>query len=161
LLLEPLAESPGVGEGNPFIFYSEKPDQPCSGELFRRNFLRAIKETANRPRGWGQQSPRQSQWSGPEQIDGMKSTNDERQEVRNHYFEYLYLRSEIKPDIPTGIVIGERKIDFHSFRHIYASRMADRMSADKMAKVTGHRSKATAKTYRDHVTKRILTETTS
>jgi hypothetical protein len=39
--------------------------------------------------------------------------------------------------------------------------MADRMAADKVAKVTGHRSKAAAKIYQDHVTKRILTEAAS
>jgi hypothetical protein len=36
--------------------------------------------------------------------------------------------------------------------------MADRMAADKVAKVTGHRSKAAAKIYQDHVTARILKE---
>jgi hypothetical protein len=39
--------------------------------------------------------------------------------------------------------------------------MADRMAAEKVAKVTGHRSKAAAKVYQDHVTKRILTEAAS
>ncbi|MDR1250020.1 MAG: tyrosine-type recombinase/integrase [Treponema sp.] len=106
LLLELLNESPWADQQeNPFVFYSEKPDRPCSAELFRRNFLRAI-ETV-------------------------------------------------------GISIAGRKIDFHSFRHIYASRMADRMASDKVAKVTGHRSKAAAKIYQDHVTKRILTEAAS
>jgi hypothetical protein len=36
--------------------------------------------------------------------------------------------------------------------------MADRMAADKVAKVTGHRSKAAAKIYQDHVTEGILAE---
>jgi integrase len=79
-------------------------------------------------------------------------------EIWNHYFEYLYLRSGTMPDKPKGIDTGERKIDFHSFRHIYAARMADRMAADKVAKVTGHRSKTAAKIYQDHVTARILKE---
>lgn len=78
--------------------------------------------------------------------------------MRNHYFEYLYLRSDTKPETPSGIDIGGRTIDFHSFRHIYAARMADRMAADKVAKVTGHRSKVVARRYQDHLTKRILTE---
>jgi integrase len=60
--------------------------------------------------------------------------------------------------VPQGIEIGDRRIDFHSFRHIFAGRMANRMAADKVAKVTGHRSKAAAKIYQDHVTARILSE---
>jgi integrase len=180
LLLELLEESPwAAGQENPFVFYSEKPDRPCSGELFRRNFLRAIKETANSPLGWSTEPPAGNgslwvikgeknsfgdlvgQWSEPEPSGGIKIVDGGKPEVRNHYFEYLYLRSETKPAIPTGIVPGERKIDFHSFRHVYASRMADRMAADKVAKVTGHRSKAAAKIYQDHVTRRILTEAAS
>jgi integrase len=106
LLLELLGESPWVSlQENPFIFYSEKPDRPCSAELFRRNLLRAIQAA--------------------------------------------------------GIDLAGRKIDFHSFRHVYAARMADRMAADKVAKVTGHRSKVAAKIYQDHITKRILTEAAS
>jgi integrase len=180
LLLELLSESPWAkGQENPFIFYSEKPDRPCSGELFRRNLLRAIKETANNPLGWSREPPKGDgqlwaikgeknsfgdlvgEWGEPEQAEGLKSTDREKTEIRNHYVEYLYLRSDTKPDKPKGIDTGERKIDFHSFRHIYAARMADRMAADKVAKVTGHRSKAAAKIYQDHVTRRILTEAAS
>jgi integrase len=179
LLLELLAESPWTTQDNPFVFYGEKPDQPCSGELFRRNFLRAIKETANYPLGWSKVPPIGSEpiwtikgeknsfgdlvdkWSEPEQAADVKNGDGVKPKVRNHYFEHLYIQAEIKPDIPTGIVIGDRKIDFHSFRHIYSSRMADRMAADKVAKVTGHRSKAAAKIYQDHITKRILTEAAS
>ncbi|WP_411048457.1 tyrosine-type recombinase/integrase [Treponema primitia] len=39
--------------------------------------------------------------------------------------------------------------DFHSFRHLFATRMAERMEGDKVAKVTGHRSKAAAKIYQE------------
>jgi integrase len=70
----------------------------------------------------------------------------------------LFLRGLRRAIRAAGIDIAGRKIDFHSFRHISASRMADRMAADKVAKVTGHRSKAAAKVYQDHVTGRILAE---
>jgi hypothetical protein len=36
--------------------------------------------------------------------------------------------------------------------------MADRMAADKVARITGHRSKAAAKVYQDHITGQILAE---
>jgi integrase len=102
LLLELLEETPHQDLENPFVFYSDKPDRPCSAMLFLRNLKRAIKAA--------------------------------------------------------GINIAGRKIDFHSFRHIFASRMADRMAADKVARVTGHRSKAAAEIYQNHVTARILKE---
>jgi integrase len=73
----------------------------------------------------------------------------------------LFRRNLLREIQRAEISIGGRKIDFHSFRHIYAARMADRMAADKVAKVTGHRSKAAAKVYQDHVTRRILNEAAS
>jgi integrase len=176
LLLELLEESLWKAQENPFVFYSENPDKPCSAMLFLRNLRRVIKETANYPLGWSKEVPEGNSplwvikgeknsfgdlaggWSDPEQAEGPGSLDGEKTEIRNHYFEYLYLRSGTKPDKPRGIDMGERKIDFHSFRHIYAARMADRMAADKVAKVTGHRSKAAAKIYQDHITARILKE---
>jgi integrase len=105
-LLGLLDESPWADQQeNPFVFYSSNPDRPCSAELFRRNFLRAV-QTA-------------------------------------------------------GIDIAERNIDFHSFRHMYATRMANRMPGEKVAKVTGHLSKAAAKIYQDHVTEQVLNEAAS
>jgi integrase len=179
LLLELLAETPWAAQDNPFVFYSEKPDRPCSAELFRRNFHRAIKETANYPLDWSKEPPEGNdplwaikgeknsfgdlvgEWSKPEQVDVQKNMDGEKTKVRNHYFECLYQRAKTNPDKPKGIDIGGRKIDFHSFRHIYSARMADRMAADKVAKVTGHRSKAAAKIYQEHITERILTEAAS
>jgi integrase len=125
LLLELLAESPWAKkQENPFIFYSEKPDRPCSGELFRRNLLRAIKETANNPLGWFREPYNGNsrlwairgeknsfgdligEWGEPEQTEDLKSTDGEKKEIRNHYFEYRYRRSDTKPEKPAGIVIG-------------------------------------------------------
>ncbi|MDR1390313.1 MAG: hypothetical protein LBJ31_10115 [Treponema sp.] len=176
LLLKLLEESPWKTQENPFIFYSENPDKPCSAMLFLRNLRRVIKETANNPLGWSKEAlagnnplwvikgeknsfgDLEGDWSKPELTASPRSPKGEKTKVRNHYFEYRYLRADIEPDKPKGIEIADRKIDFHSFRHIYAARMADRMAADKVAKVTGHRSKAAAKIYQDHVTARILKE---
>jgi len=175
LLLNLLTESPWInGQENPYIFYGENSDHPCSGELFRRNLNRAIKTTRNSPIGWKKEPPAGSAtlwvvsgkkdtqgnlvdaWSEPEAVSNAKGQYDS----DDGTLEYMYKRAEQKPDKPVGIIIGERKIDFHSFRHIYASRMANRMAADKVAKVTGHRSKAAAKIYQDHVTSGILKEAT-
>ena len=51
-----------------------------------------------------------------------------------------------------------RGIVFHSWRHYYAARMADRMTADQVSRVTGHKSKAVYEEYADHITKENLEE---
>jgi integrase len=169
-----LESSPHKEQENPFIFYSENPDRPCSAELFRRDLKRAIKESLNNPLDWSKEPPQgkgtlwvikgekniagdlQGEWSDPVPASGKEKRH--RTKLRQHYYEYRYQRVEARAEKPRGIEIGGRKIDFHSFRHIFASRMADRMAADKVAKVTGHRSRVAAKIYQDHVTVRILSE---
>ena len=39
---------------------------------------------------------------------------------------------------------------FHSWRHFYASRMADRLEARKIMLVTGHKTRAVFDGYADH-----------
>jgi integrase len=100
LLMELLAENPHTDIEDPYVFYSEAPDKPVSGELLRSGLLRSIKAA--------------------------------------------------------DIDITGRKVDFHSFRHYYASRMADRMAAEEVARITGHRSKAMAEHYQSHVNETII-----
>ena len=50
-----------------------------------------------------------------------------------------------------GIDAGGRGIVFHSHRHFYAARLADRMTADQISRITGHKSRAVLETYMDHV----------
>ena len=57
-----------------------------------------------------------------------------------------------------GVDSRARDIVFHSWRHYYAARMADRMTADKISRVTGHKSKAVYDEYADHVTEENLEE---
>jgi integrase len=52
----------------------------------------------------------------------------------------------------------ERNIVFHSHRHFYAARMADIAAADKVRRITGHRSAAVFESYADHVTEQNLSE---
>ncbi|MDR1249039.1 MAG: tyrosine-type recombinase/integrase [Treponema sp.] len=57
-----------------------------------------------------------------------------------------------------GIDATERGIVFHSHRHYYAARMVDRMTAEQVSRVTGHKSMAVFEEYADHVTKENLEE---
>ena len=50
-----------------------------------------------------------------------------------------------------GIDAAERGIVFHSHRHFYAARLADKMTADQISRITGHKSRAVLETYMDHV----------
>jgi integrase len=57
-----------------------------------------------------------------------------------------------------GIVAKDRGIVFHSWRHYYAARMADRMTADQVSRVTGHKNRAIYEEYADHITEENLEE---
>jgi integrase len=63
-------------------------------------------------------------------------------------------------DALTGIGIDakSRDIVFHSWRHYFAARMADRMTADQVSRITGHKSKAVFEEYADHITEENLEE---
>jgi len=45
-----------------------------------------------------------------------------------------------------------RGVVFHSHRHFYAAMLADKMTADQISRITGHKSRAVLETYMDHVT---------
>jgi integrase len=45
----------------------------------------------------------------------------------------------------------ERGIVFHSHRHYFAARMADKMTVDQITRITGHKSQAVFEEYADHV----------
>jgi integrase len=57
-----------------------------------------------------------------------------------------------------GIDAKARGIVFHSWRHFYAARMTDCMDADKISRITGHRSRAIFDTYADHLDETNLEE---
>jgi integrase len=57
-----------------------------------------------------------------------------------------------------GIDWRERNIVFHSWRHYYAARLADRMSAEQIMRITGHKSKDVYDEYADHITEENLEE---
>jgi integrase len=51
-----------------------------------------------------------------------------------------------------GIDWRARNIVFHGWRHFYAARMADIEAADKVSRITGHKSRAVFDAYAHHVT---------
>ncbi|GMO62947.1 MAG: hypothetical protein Ta2A_09870 [Treponemataceae bacterium] len=57
-----------------------------------------------------------------------------------------------------GVQWRERNIVFHGWRHFYAARMSDVAAADKVRRITGHKSLAVFESYADHVTKENLDE---
>jgi integrase len=46
---------------------------------------------------------------------------------------------------------GVEPVVFHAHRHFYAARLADRMTADQVSRITGHKSRAVFDTYADHL----------
>jgi len=51
-----------------------------------------------------------------------------------------------------------RKVVFHSWRHYFAARMADRISSRKVMLATGHSNGAVFESYADHRTEEIFQE---
>jgi integrase len=49
-----------------------------------------------------------------------------------------------------------RNIVFHGWRHFYAARMADIEAADKVSRITGHKSRAVFDAYAGHVTEAAI-----
>ncbi len=51
-----------------------------------------------------------------------------------------------------------RRVVFHSWRHFYAARMADRLESRKVMLATGHASGAVFEAYADHATAEVFEE---
>jgi integrase len=51
-----------------------------------------------------------------------------------------------------------RNIVFHSWRHYWAARMSDRMTAEQLTRITGHKSRAVFDQYADHITEDNIKE---
>jgi integrase len=57
-----------------------------------------------------------------------------------------------------GIDWRGRNIVFHGWRHFYAARLADIEAADKVSRITGHKSRAIFDAYADHVTEAAIVD---
>jgi integrase len=72
--------------------------------------------------------------------------------------EHMFLDGLKRAMKTAHIELKGRNIDFHSFRHYYASRMADVSTPEKVARVTGHKTKAVAEHYQEHITMQVIQE---
>ncbi|AEF84465.1 hypothetical protein TREPR_2062 [Treponema primitia ZAS-2] len=52
----------------------------------------------------------------------------------------------------------KRNVVFHSWRHFYAARMADKIEARKVMLATGHKTEAVFKVYADHALENDLND---
>jgi hypothetical protein len=57
-----------------------------------------------------------------------------------------------------GIDWKVRNIVFHGWRHFYAARIADIEAADKVSRITGHKSRVVFDAYADHVTEAAIVD---
>jgi integrase len=57
-----------------------------------------------------------------------------------------------------GIDRRGRNICFHSWRHFYAARIADVEEAEKVSRITGHKSRAVFNAYANHVTEKAVAD---
>ncbi|MCL2186878.1 MAG: site-specific integrase [Treponema sp.] len=81
------------------------------------------------------------------------STNKEKPIYKNNLLNGLHnALSSI------GIDAVERGIVFHSWRHYFAARMTDIMTAEQVSRITGHKSKAVFKEYANHIIEENLEE---
>jgi len=60
--------------------------------------------------------------------------------------------------IDIGINGVERGIVFHSWRHYFAARMTDKMTAEQVSRITGHKSRAIFNEYANHIIEENLEE---
>ena len=57
-----------------------------------------------------------------------------------------------------GIAEEAGGVVFHSWRHYYAARMLDKMSAEQITRISGHKTKAVFEEYADHIIEENLEE---
>jgi len=57
-----------------------------------------------------------------------------------------------------GIDFKARNITFHGWRHFFSARLLDKTNAEKIMRVTGHKTRAVFDSYSDHIEKENLLE---
>jgi len=71
----------------------------------------------------------------------------------------LFIRGLKKACKAIGIDPVARNIVFHSWRHFWVSRMADSMAIDEVARISGHKTRAMADHYANHVLDEAIEKT--
>jgi len=79
-------------------------------------------------------------------LDGLKET------IGAVNKKYLVAAEEAKLEKPEIAIDRKgRNIAFHSWRHFFCSKSTQKISGEKVAKVSGHLSEAVFKKYADHI----------
>ena len=78
--------------------------------------------------------------------------------ARPHFDGSFMLDALHKEFLAMGIDRRGRNICFHSWRHFYASRLADIETAEKVSRITGHRSQVVFDAYSSHVEERSIVD---
>jgi integrase len=175
-LMELVKENPHETVADPFVFYGVLADKPMDIQFLIDGLRGACREVGNNPAGWtvnpaategadtgvatlwmiqGEKNVKgelQGTWSDPVQVQDMI-----RPEVyltaksKDNHIEVRYRSDNIKPETPMIIDTQTRTIVFHSWRHYYVARMMDKMTAEQVTRITGHKSEAVFAEYADHI----------
>jgi integrase len=97
-------------------------------------------------------------WSSPTKVERGNPEQKDALGEEGVYIEKRYRKSLGKPEDPVFIDCKARNIVFHSHRHYYAARMTDCMTAEKVSRITGHKSMAVFEKYADHIISENLDE---
>jgi integrase len=170
-LLELIDENPHEEDGI-FIFYCLSHDKPMGEAILLDGLKDACRAVGNDPCDWLVDIPHktskydslwmirgekdkngnlQGNWSDPVQVDDKISVSSIQKAENGNFIEIRYRWSSEKPEPPMVIDTKARRIVFHSHRHYYASRMVDRMTAEQVKRLTGHKSQAVFEGYTDHI----------
>jgi integrase len=177
LLFDLLKKNPYSGEvEDPFIFYGKLPGKPLDEKVLLKSFKAACRDVGNNPAGWtldrtavegngslwmikGEKDAKgklQRIWSNPLKIPDEEnliafSKKGTSGGLPNKCIEVRYRRSLEEPKTPMVIEPEIRDVVFHSHRHYYIARMADKMAAEQLMRITGHKSLAVFEEYADHI----------
>jgi integrase len=171
-LFELIDENPH-GEDGLFIFYDLFKDKPMSDAVLLDGLKASCKEVGNNPSGWttnvsipksgkdgvlwmikGEKDKKgdlKGDWSDPIQMTQGEIVEFEQKSDTDNFIEVRYKWALQKPEKPMVIDTVSRGIVFHSHRHYYAARMVDRMTAEQVKRLTGHKSLAVFENYADHI----------
>jgi integrase len=168
------SENPDKEKQDFFVFYGSLKDKPIDNKLLLNGLKEACLEVGNNPDGWvadisavtddgflwmirGERNADgilQGTWSTPEQIDRKNIQSVQTNlaaSVSGNHIEYRYKKVMAKPCVPMMIDPVAKGIVFHSHRHYYAARMVDKMTAEQVSRITGHKSRAVFEEYADHI----------
>jgi integrase len=175
-LMELVKENPHDTAADPFVFYGLLEDKPMDIQFLIDGLRGACREAGNNPAGWivdrataeggdtgplalwmiqGEKNPKgelQGTWSDPVQVqEAILPGEYPSAKSRDNHIEIRYRRDKSKPETPMIIDTQARNIVFHSWRHYYAARMMDKMTAEQVSRITGHKSEAVFAEYADHI----------